>query len=115
MVNLSISESERKMLNLSAIEWLRLHEFEMEDFAFNEFNDEIDIIEFKNWCFKNPHTAYQIIKQSMMQDDEKIDALIDKIKDKRGLILLVVGQKGAGKSCFAYWLTKKLHDKGENI
>ena len=57
----------------------------------------------------NPLLGRKIFEDWITPNDEKIDTLLDMYVEVPGMMALILGQVGQGKTAFGLWLLEKLH------
>jgi len=65
-----------------------------------------------NFMFKHLIFAKAIIEDDMLNNEQKIDELIDKIRFGKSKIICVVGSRGSGKTATALFLGEKAEEEG---
>jgi len=116
MVNITTdSFTEKKMGKSGQIEYLINNRFSLQRLVDEMFKNKNDKKEFQQYALSNPFITMLYLKQYKMDNFEKTDEILDKMKRRRGQIFMVTGKKRSGKSTLCWTLCDNLHEKGERI
>lgn len=126
MVYITVDDWQAKTaLKDGQIDWLWSHQTALERWMSNKKMPQVDRAAIRKEIFEstNPHMAYffwlYCYQEQTMNDEKKFRIIIDKFlgktqnnpQTKKGQILLIMGQRGSGKTAFAYSLCDEIHKK----